>query len=177
MELLSAMHQADLRLFNRVFRHSRAPGFISLARAVSRSGDGFLHVLTPALLWLLDVPAIGDFCAVLASALLVERCIYWGLKNSLRRRRPQEYMPGFKSLIVASDRFSFPSGHSSAAFLLATAACAVYGPPVAPMFLWAGSVAASRVVLGVHYPGDTLAGALMGSGIAYSAAAWLGLAG
>ena len=103
---------------------------------------------------------------LLAAALILERGLYFSLKNSLKRRRPQEAVPGFRSLITASDQFSFPSGHSSCAFLLATSLVLVYGAPVAIIYLWAGAVALSRILLGVHFPGDTLAGALMGTSIA-----------
>jgi len=175
MELLSALQQFDHRLFTRVFRQGERRMIRPLARALSRSGDGHLHVLVPLLLWILGADKLLVFCALLAVALLVERAIYWVLKNSLKRRRPQEYLPGFRSLITASDQFSFPSGHSSAAFLLATTLWIVYGGPVFAMYFWASSVAMSRVILGVHFPGDTVAGALMGSSIAVAMASYLGL--
>jgi undecaprenyl-diphosphatase len=80
-----------------------------------------------------------------------------------------------RSLVVASDQFSFPSGHSSGAFLLATCLAIVYGGPVTAMYLWATGVAVSRVILGVHFPGDTLAGAVMGTSITVFSASQLGL--
>jgi undecaprenyl-diphosphatase len=175
MELLSALQQFDHRLFTRVFRQGERRMIRPLARALSHSGDGYLHVLVPLLLWLLGADDLGVFCALLIAALTVERAVYWLLKNSLKRRRPQESMPGFRSLITASDQFSFPSGHSSAAFLLATVLWIVYGGPVIAMYLWASSVAMSRVILGVHFPGDTVAGAFMGSSIALAIASYLGL--
>ena len=113
--------------------------------------------------------------AVFLLALAMERPLYWVLKNALKRRRPQDYVIGFRSLIVPSDKFSFPSGHSSGAFLLATSLCLVFGSPCAATLLWATGVALSRVLLGVHFPGDTLAGALMGSGLAILSAQLWGL--
>ncbi len=103
----------------------------------------------------------------------VERLLYVVFKNKLKRRRPQDYMPGFKSLIRASDKFSFPSGHSSAAFCLATTTGIVFGGPFIALYIWASCVALSRVVLGVHFPGDTVAGALLGSGVALATASYL----
>ena len=176
MELLSALQQFDHRLFNRVFRQGERRMIRPLARALSHSGDGYLHVLVPLLLWLLGADDLMIFFTLLLAALAIERGIYWLLKNALKRRRPQELMPGFRSLITASDQFSFPSGHSSAAFLLATALWVVYGGPVFAMYFWATSVAMSRVVLGVHFPGDTVAGAFMGASIALATASYLGLA-
>lgn len=175
MKMLLAMHRLDLQLLARIFSQGERRMVRPMARALSRSGDGYLHLLVPLLLLLLAVDGATRFAGLLALALLLERGLYWGLKNSLKRRRPQEAVPGFRSLITAADQFSFPSGHSSAAFLLATALVIVYGGPVIAMFLWASCVALSRVLLGVHFPGDTVAGALMGSSIALSCAGLLGL--
>ncbi len=176
MKLLNAMHRLDLHLLTRIFSQGERRTVRSLARALSRSGDGYLQVLVPMLLWLLSAPYAEGFATALAVALAAERTLYWTLKNSLRRPRPQVAVPGFRSLITASDQFSFPSGHTSAAFLLATMLTLFYGGPFAVVFAWACGVAMSRVLLGVHFPGDTLAGAIMGSGSALLTAQFLGLA-
>jgi len=64
---------------------------------------------------------------------------------------------------------SFPSGHTSEAFSTATALSLKYPEwyIIAPAYLWAGSVGYSRMNLGVHYPTDVLAGALLGTGTAF----------
>jgi undecaprenyl-diphosphatase len=175
MEILGTLQQFEMRLFARVFRQTERRMVIPLARALSHSGDGYLHALVPLLLWYLDPDGFSLLLPLLALALAVERSLYWLVKNGLRRPRPQEAVPGFRSLIQASDQFSFPSGHSSGAFLLATSLSLVYGLVALPLFLWAALVALSRILLGVHFPGDTLAGALMGSGLALASAACLGL--
>lgn len=175
MEILVRLQKYEMHLLARVFRQTEKRMVIPLARAISRSGDGYLHALVPLLLWYLGSPGIETLLPLLALSLLVERTLYWLVKNSLRRPRPQEAVPGFRSLITASDQFSFPSGHSSGAFLLASSLLLVYGPTAAPMFLWAFSVALSRILLGVHFPGDTLAGALLGGGLALLCAAQLGI--
>ncbi|WP_206046893.1 phosphatase PAP2 family protein [Mangrovimicrobium sediminis] len=175
MEILGSLQRFEARLFATVFRQTERRMVIPMARAVSRSGDGYLHVLVPLLVLTLDPESGWQLLPLLVLALAVERSLYWLVKNSLRRPRPQETVPGFRSLITASDQFSFPSGHSSGAFLLATALLIIYGGAAIPMLLWAAGVALSRILLGVHFPGDTLAGAIMGSGIALLAAAQLGV--
>ena len=140
--------------------------------AWSHSGNGYLHVALPVLA--LFTEAGPQLMLVVGLALLMERPTYWFMKNCLKRRRPQEYFHNFSSVITASDRFSFPSGHSSGAFLLATAVCIVYGGLFTPLLLWAAGVALSRVILGVHFPGDTLAGSIMGAAFACTAAAIVG---
>ena len=175
MDILYAMQRLDVRLFSKVFRQGERRMIRPLARALSRSADGYLYLLVPLLLYLLGASQAGVFTALLLISLAVERVLYWLLKNGLKRRRPQEFMPGFRSLVEAADRFSFPSGHTSAAFLLATALCIVYQGPVFSMYLWATAIGLSRVILGVHYPGDTLAGAIMGSTTAIFVASQMGI--
>lgn len=60
---------------------------------------------------------------------------------------------------------SFPSGHSASAMAFATATAHVLPPLGVPLRCLAGAVAYSRVHTGVHYPGDALAGALIGATI------------
>ena len=175
MPLLTALLQAELRLFAWLFRNGERYLLIEPARAVSHSGNGYLHVLIPLLLILMGVDEVGNLILAIALAIAIERPLYWVLKNSLRRRRPAQFVPGFRSIIVASDRFSFPSGHSSASFLLVTCLCVVYGGAAAPMLVWCSAVGISRVLLGVHFPGDILAGAAMGTSVALFASSVLGL--
>ncbi len=175
MQILSSLQQADLRLFAWLFRNGDRYLLIPPAKAVSRSGDGYLHVLTPLMLVIMGAQYAGDLVLMLALALIMERSLYWVLKNSLKRRRPAQFVPGFRSLVVASDQFSFPSGHSSAAFLLVTCLCILYGAAAMPLLGWAVAVGISRVLLGVHFPGDIVAGASMGTLIALLAGSILGL--
>lgn len=175
MQIFSALQQADLRLFAWLFRNGERFFLISPARAISHSGDGYLHVLVPLMLLVIGADRSGDLVQLLVFSLALERPLYWVLKNALRRRRPEQFVPGFRSLIVASDRFSFPSGHSSGAFLLVTCMCAIYGAGALPMLAWAAAVGMSRIILGVHFPGDIAAGASMGTLIALLASSMLGI--
>jgi membrane-associated phospholipid phosphatase len=89
-----------------------------------------------------------------------------GIKNLSGRRRPDRAgagVPGVRHVRMPSST-SFPSGHAAAAFAFATA-ISTDSPwlAIAIQFL-AGSVAYSRVHTGVHYPGDTVVGALIGAG-------------
>ncbi|HKK23438.1 MAG TPA: phosphatase PAP2 family protein, partial [Pseudohaliea sp.] len=134
------------------------------ARSVSRTADGHLYVILPLLLAMLS-GAGNRFLPVIAAAFAAERVLYWVLKNTLRRKRPAQALPGFESTIIAADEFSFPSGHTSAAFLFATLLCLHFGPLALPTYGWAMAVGMSRVCLGVHFPTDTLVGAALGAGL------------
>ncbi len=89
-----------------------------------------------------------------------------GVKTLSGRRRPDRAgagVPGARHVPMPSST-SFPSGHSAAAFAFATAVSR--DSPWLAVAIWflAGSVAYSRVHTGVHYPGDTVVGALIGAG-------------
>lgn len=88
------------------------------------------------------------------------------LKLVVRRPRPQ--LAGLPPLTETPTRLSFPSAHTATSFAGARR-YARMGLPVAPLYALAGALALSRLYLGVHYPSDLLAGALLGTAIAAGA--------
>ena len=92
----------------------------------------------------------------------------YALKYIVNRPRPYITYPDLQPLELESSR-SFPSGHTSAAFALATALTLNYPKwyVAVPAFAWAGATGYSRLYLGVHYPTDVLAGAILGAGTAW----------
>jgi undecaprenyl-diphosphatase len=163
---LHNIQRFDLRMLLWFFHARRRELWITLARASSRSGDGWMQLALPSVIWMLDRAQGAVFFIATALAFCIERPLYWVLKNSLQRPRPPEAIPSFQSVVIASDRFSFPSGHTAAAFLLAGNTVLHYGALGAPLYLWACSVGLSRIALGVHFPTDILAGMVLGTGIA-----------
>ena len=89
-------------------------------------------------------------------------------KKIIKTDRPYDTYPMVQP-VVSEASYSMPSGHTSTAFASATSLSLAYPKwyVVAPSFVWAGAIGYSRMHLGVHYPSDVLAGALVGSGSAY----------
>lgn len=176
MAIIDSLQEIDTRLFHRLFQSgSHWPSIRVAAKIISRSGDGHVHAALFLGIALWQPPGALGFLILFAVAMTVERLVYVLLKHSLKRRRPQDFFPKFSSLVTASDQFSFPSGHTSAAFCLVAITNLAFGTHFAILFMWATAVGISRVLLGVHFPGDILAGATLGTGLALISALQLGL--
>jgi undecaprenyl-diphosphatase len=159
MTVLNNLYQYDLRMLLWCGKSRCNCKFMRLVRFISYSGDGYLQLLLPLTLLLFLSEKGESFFWLVAGAFAIERPLYLILKNSLKRRRPPDIVPYFTSVVSPSDRFSFPSGHTMGAFLLADLSYLYFGPIALPLYIWASAVGASRVLLGVHFPSDILAGA------------------
>ena len=162
----------DIRLLRQINtpHELAADGFF---RAVSNS-TFFISVGTPLTMMITgeiksDPKLLRTSCVLIIST-AATFAITDVLKHSVNRQRPFVTYKDIlnKSRVVTLDP-SFPSGHTSSAFNTATFLSLKYPQwyVILPSFAWAGTVAYSRMYLGVHYPSDVLIGALIGSGTAY----------
>lgn len=157
--LLPYIQQLDQRTFSWCLRRKNREFAIIASRYVSFTADGPLYVLIGLAFALKQNWFMAKLLAV---GFLIERVCYLIAKTGFKRNRPPDAIPGFKSAIIPSDKFSFPSGHTSAAFFMACALSSFFPPLAWLLYPWAVGVGSARVMLGVHFPTDTLAGALMG---------------
>lgn len=92
--------------------------------------------------------------------------LYKWLKARTLRPRPYQVYTDIVAAAMPLDQFSFPSGHTLHAASFSLIACTHF-PALAPLlFPFAALVAASRPILGLHYPSDVLAGAVIGASLA-----------
>ncbi|MFM1947285.1 MAG: hypothetical protein RL207_1568 [Bacteroidota bacterium] len=104
---------------------------------------------------------------IMVEALCVNAFTTTALKLAFKRDRPFVTYPYLDKQADAGS-YSFPSGHTSSAFALATSLSLAFPKwyVIAPAYLYASAAGYSRMHLGVHYPSDVLAGAIVGSGSA-----------
>lgn len=146
---------------------------VFIARVVSKTGDGHLYLSCVFLLPLLDGDHGLTFVMAGLIAFAIELPVYFAAKHAIRRDRPQVAIASVTAMVVPPDRYSFPSGHAAAAMLFATVVASYY-PTIAPVALaWALMVAASRVLLSVHFLTDVLVGIALGAGAATLAIGFL----
>ncbi|MGH9585117.1 MAG: phosphatase PAP2 family protein [Bryobacteraceae bacterium] len=157
---------SDHKLMRRVNKWP-APKWVRLcAIAATRAGDGWLWYLVS--LFILLFGGAGRLTAVAAAgtAALVGVGLFLLLKKVSGRKRPCEIEPHCWATLLPPDRFSFPSGHAITAFSVAVALGAFY-PVLLPLLLFfALCIAASRILLGMHFLSDVVAGALIGTALA-----------
>ncbi|WP_041210380.1 phosphatase PAP2 family protein [Aeromonas jandaei] len=164
---MNKIQQWDLQVCRVCLLHTYNRQQARVSRLVSRTGDGPLYAVLAALLWW-QGESERELVKLALLAFAIELPLYLLLKNSLKRQRPV----GLPVFITPSDRYSLPSGHTAAAFLMATILATAF-PLWAPLlFGWAALVGASRLLLGVHYLSDLVAGALLGGGCALIALCW-----
>ena len=136
MKLIYSIHQLDMHMFVSLNNRTMHANLVKFCRAISCTGDGLLYVALAV--WLYWQKGLSDL--LLQTMLLgfaVERPLYFILKNGFKRNRPQQAIQGFRSAITPSDQFSFPSGHTSAAFLVATLVGYFYPTLLLGLYFWA----------------------------------------
>ena len=170
MTMFVRVDHAERRICEIATTACRRQEIRALFRTVSRLGDGVVWYALMALMPLfIGFDQLETGLRVSAQMLVAGTfglALYKLLKSKLVRERPYIGLIGIECAMPPLDRYSFPSGHTLHAVLFT--AIAIHHVPTLAIVLvpFALLVAASRVILGLHYPTDVLAGALLGALIA-----------
>jgi undecaprenyl-diphosphatase len=163
---LARMDAAEYAMCRRLNRGAANGSLRAIFRGASRLGDGVIWYAMMALLPLLYGPVAIRPVIIMAVTGVVGLALYKALKKVLVRERPFITHTSISLAMAPLDRYSFPSGHTLHAVCFTWQAIAYF-----PELAWvlaplAALIAGSRVVLGLHYPTDVLAGAAIGSALA-----------
>lgn len=161
--VFSLIETADHRLMRRVHRWP-APRWIRLwMLAATRCGDGWLWAAAGLAISTLGGPqgrlAVLQALAAIAAGI----ALFLALKRATGRRRPCAIAPHCWSTLLPPDRFSFPSGHTITAFAIAVPVCGQFPEAAPALWFCATSIAISRILLGMHFLSDVVAGAGLGA--------------
>ncbi|MBL7164104.1 MAG: phosphatase PAP2 family protein [Anaerolineales bacterium] len=138
-------------------RVAESPGLLrSMAAFFAHSGDSWFCIAMLALVWWRGTQFWQERAKIMIIAIIITAVIVLALKFAIRRQRPEGE---WGDIYRTTDPHSFPSGHATRAFLLATMALGL-GPIWLGIALaiWAPLVSIARVAMGVHYVSDVAAG-------------------
>lgn len=158
--LLERLDARDRALFARcVLQRTTSARAKSCWVAVTHLGSAWFSI-TLAFAAFLGLGPLAQAGALPLIVLVVSHVTIQAVKRGIDRPRPS-CSQAHAALIREPDRCSFPSGHSAAAMSLALGFAFAFPDLSAPLVMLASLVGLSRVVLGVHYPGDVFAGQLI----------------
>jgi undecaprenyl-diphosphatase len=151
---------------HRVMRHLnrwKAPRWIRLWMIIAtRMGDGWLWYGLGGILLIFGGPQKYAAVSAAGAAGILGVFVFKALKHLSQRPRPCHLEPHCWSKVLPPDRFSFPSGHTMSAFSMALVVSYYYPGLEGPLFFLAISIGVSRIVLGMHFLSDVLAGIVLG---------------
>ncbi|MFL2875274.1 MAG: phosphatase PAP2 family protein [Pseudohongiellaceae bacterium] len=129
---------------------------------MSHTGDGHLYVLIGFVVFGMKPDNYESFLLVGCTAFAIQIPAFRIAKNIFKRERPHKRLNITVELIKPFDEFSMPSGHTASAVLMACLLSFYYEALSIYSITYASLIGVSRVALGVHYPGDVIAGAALG---------------
>jgi undecaprenyl-diphosphatase len=159
------IEKRDHRVMRRV-NNWKAPRWIRFwMLTATRMGDGWLWYGLGAILLAVGGSRGYEAVGAAGSAGVLGVFVFKALKRLSHRPRPCEVEPHCWAKVLPPDQFSFPSGHTMTAFSIALVVSFFYPTLEWPLYFLAASIGVSRVVLGMHFLSDVLAGAVLGSAL------------
>ena len=163
---LQAIRDWDVRVCARMNRAMQVRLVHRFFRAASDLGDGLAwYVLMLGLLIAEGSDAAFTVIRMILTG-IVATLVYRALKTGTVRPRPYQVHAHIAAGATPLDRFSFPSGHTLHAVAFSLLATSEYPALASVLIPFTACISASRIVLGLHYPSDVLAGATLGASLA-----------
>ena len=166
--MLNFITNRDHRIMRRVNRWP-APRWIRVWMiCATRGGDGWLWYWMGLMVLLFGGEGRWAATGAATAAAAAGIAVFLRLKKAARRKRPGMFEPHCWARLLPPDQFSFPSGHTITAFAVAMSLGVFYPGLLVGLLFCAASVAASRILLGMHFLSDVVAGAAIGALLAYA---------
>jgi undecaprenyl-diphosphatase len=165
--MLSFISHRDHSLMRRINRWP-APRWIRVWMiCATRGGDGWLWYALGCIILLFGGADRYRATGAAALAAGVGIAVFLKIKKATGRKRPCAIEPHCWATLLPPDQFSFPSGHTITAFAVAVSLAHFYPDLLIGLLFCALSVTASRILMGMHFLSDVVAGALIGTLLAY----------
>lgn len=165
-----SQNNADIYILRKINlgRDQRPDAALNLISETARPFSIAAPMVVFGIGWIGNNKTTRQKAVMMGASFFVASAITTTLKYSINRPRPYVDYPDIDKISVGGSP-SFPSGHTSDAFSNATSLSLAFPKwyVIVPSYAYASAVGYSRMHLGVHYPSDVIAGAVVGAGSAY----------
>lgn len=156
------IQKVDVLIFKKIFDWHGKRSLDGFMAVMSHIGNGYLYPIIGVFVTMFDFAATKMLFPVALTSFAIELPLYGVIKLKFKRTRPCDLIAGVRNLTKMQDRFSFPSGHTAAAFLMATVLRVFYPQLTIPLYLSSAAIGVSRIYNGLHFPSDVIVGGILG---------------
>jgi len=152
----------DTAMSVRLAHYTNSIVYRRMMHILSRLGDGHMYMIIGILIMAFDSRSATVIIPAGLMAFGMEIMGQMLIKHVTKRPRPYVRHETIHLMVAPPDKYSFPSGHTAAAFCFALLIASSYSHLAPLLYVFASLVAISRIANGVHYPSDVVAGMVLG---------------